>query len=114
MANYTEQGTAIDTLPKHFRGIVVLGLPSGKVYMGLKGLYEDRQIIKECLPTAKWEPVAHTKSWLVEMTNANQKEIWKGLVEARKLGFEDVAIEGCKPQMRQSIVGGFQKLGLIA
>lgn len=114
MANYIDasEGIAIDELPKYFRGVVVKGKNNGIVMMGLKGHYEDKENFKEFLPGAKWDSL--TKSWLVEMNNSNQAEVFSGLAKAKaKLNLPDVAIEGCKPAMRQGIIKAFQGKGIL-
>lgn len=114
MANYikSEDGIALDELPKYFRGVVVLGKSNGYVYMGLKGEYEDKDCFKAYLPAAKWDSL--TKSWLVEMNNSNQTEIFSALAKAKtEMNLPDVAIEGCKPSMREGIIKKFEKIGVL-
>jgi hypothetical protein len=104
----------IDLLPKYFRGIVIIGLPNGSIYMGLKGQFHDKDEFKKHLPDAKWQPVSETKSWLVKMTNANQKEVFRALKRAKEeMGLWDVAIEGVRGPIKNSILSTLRKLEIL-
>ena len=103
-------GTPLDELPKYFRGIVFQG---GKPFKaGFKGSFEDKDHFKSMLPGAKWSSVE--KSFLVEVTNSNQADVFAALEKGfKELCLLDVAIDRVREPLSTGILKKLKQSGVI-